>query len=140
LRREMREVVWGLLEINFVSPGFGCGEVELKMIFLGDSADVSIFAGADERKEIVRLNGETLLFEHGDGRGVDERFRIGQDAVHVEDDSADAGSLRFCSRPTHEWERDKRDRQPIKAQCKTMSGRFKHGRNLREQICPASSN
>jgi hypothetical protein len=43
---------------------------------------------SDERKKIVRVNGEALFFEHGDCGGVNERFGVGENAVHVKYDGA----------------------------------------------------
>src|SRR5206468_12899847 len=63
----------------------GCGEIKREMILFGHSADVAIFTRANEWSEILRLNVEPLLLEHGNRRFVDERFGVGEHAIHIKD-------------------------------------------------------
>jgi hypothetical protein len=87
------QLSWNQFEIDFVRSRFGARQIELKMVFLCDAANVSVFAGANEGKKIFGLNREAIFFEHRNGGSVDERFGIGKDSVHVEDYRANVARL-----------------------------------------------
>ena len=76
-------------QIDFVSPFFRGGEIDRKVVFLRHAADVSVLARTDERPKILRPHRQSFLPEHRHRGRVDERFGIGQHAVHVENHRPD---------------------------------------------------
>lgn len=91
---------WDEGQIELVGPAFGGFEVEADAVLFGDTADVAVFAGADEGEEVVGFDGHATFAEHGDGGFVDERFGVGEDPIHIEDDR---GEVHGCGWGTREW-------------------------------------
>ena len=77
-------------EVDFVSALLRLREVDRELLQYRDTADTAVFAGGNKRNEILRLNLEPFLAKHAEGGLVDERLRIGQNAVHVEDNGSNS--------------------------------------------------
>lgn len=78
-------------EIDFVGPFFGGGKIQREVVPLRDAADVTVLPRPDEGQEVFRLHPKSQFAKHLHGCRVDERFRVGQDTVHIEDHGADRG-------------------------------------------------
>jgi mannitol-1-/sugar-/sorbitol-6-phosphatase len=88
------------VEVDLVGARFVARLIELHAPPLRDATDEPIFAGADERRELLLGDTDALLGEHRDRGLRDERLRRDQDAVHVEDHRTQA---RLLPGRAHPW-------------------------------------
>jgi hypothetical protein len=84
--REGREPGRHEREVDLVGAPLGLLEVEPHPVLLGDAAEITVLAGPDERQEILRGHRHAAFAKHRHGGVVDQRFGVGENTVHVEDD------------------------------------------------------
>ena len=70
-------------------------------MLLRHTAEITVLAGPDKGQEILGLNGPSQLTERGNRRRVDQRLRVGQHTVHVEDDGLRGAGFGHGVRLTH---------------------------------------
>src|SRR5918993_1114421 len=76
------------IKIDLISPFFSCSQIQRKIIFGCDAADITILTCTHKRQEVFWLHDQAPFFKHGDGSSINERLGINQYPIHIENYSA----------------------------------------------------